>query len=214
MEEDPTDVSLEHIDADIRAEIGDPVRLPFAATVVYLPLFLISLAIGIFVADTIPGPVTSATGVSTEFALGGGVGLLVVALTQILTRHVRSFQLLEVELAKVLGPLTSREILQFVVLSGLAEEALFRGCIQPALGYWATSILFGLVHFVPGSRVLLPWTLFALGGGFLFGGLFAWRESLIAPAVAHVVINGLNIYMIVQRARAARRERNLAAAAT
>jgi membrane protease YdiL (CAAX protease family) len=87
------------------------------------------------------------------------------------------------------------------VLSATAEECLFRGTLQPWLGYVPTSILFGLLHFVP-IRVFLPWTAFAMIAGFVFGALFGGTGNLITPIVAHALVNGVNLHLIVRGRRA------------
>ena len=60
------------------------------------------------------------------------------------------------------------------------------------------SLVFGLAHFAP-NRELLPWTGFAIVAGLLFGVLFWWTGNLIAPVVAHVVVNGINLPLLVNR---------------
>jgi hypothetical protein len=119
-----------------------------------------------------------------------------VGVTWSLARALRALQELEREFQKVLGSLAPTRILALAVLSGTAEELLFRGSLQPWLGYVATSLLFGCLHFVP-SIVFFPWTLFAIGAGFIFGGLFSWRGSLVGPIVAHSLVNGINLHLIV-----------------
>jgi membrane protease YdiL (CAAX protease family) len=76
--------------------------------------------------------------------------------------------------------------------SGIAEEALFRGALQPVVGLVWASLLFALAHLVP-RRELLPWSLFSLAAGFLLGGLYAATGNLVAPIVAHVVVNAANL---------------------
>ena len=61
---------------------------------------------------------------------------------------------------------------------------------------WA-SLLFAAAHFVP-RRELLPWTAFSLGAGFVLGGLFLATGNLVAPIVAHVAINAVNLNLLVR----------------
>ena len=98
----------------------------------------------------------------------------------------------------LLGKPSARECVALGLASGVAEEAFFRGALQPALGWLLASLIFGLVHFAP-RRELLPWTGFALGAGMLLGGLFEWTGNLVAPIVAHVVINAVNLRRLVVR---------------
>jgi len=68
--------------------------------------------------------------------------------------------------------------------------------MQPWLGFVPTSIIFGALHFVP-SKVFIPWTVFALAAGFIFGALLEWRGSLVSPICAHIMVNAINLSMIV-----------------
>ncbi|QIN80791.1 CPBP family intramembrane metalloprotease [Rubrobacter marinus] len=82
------------------------------------------------------------------------------------------------KLAEKVAPLLvdgarGRDLVGLAVLSGVGEEALFRGALQPEIGIVASSLLFGALHVGPDRRYLL-WTLWAVGAGFLFGALYAW----------------------------------------
>lgn len=121
---------------------------------------------------------------------------------------------------QLLGPELDRgRALTLAIYSSVGEEALFRGFLQPwliarlagalalapdsalaaGLGVAGTSALFALLHppLVPALR---PWTAFALAAGLLFGGLAAWSGSLLAPVVAHLVINWLNLLRLTELA--------------
>ena len=74
----------------------------------------------------------------------------------------------------------------------MAEEAFFRGALQPAAGWLLASLIFGAVHFVP-RREFLPWTGFAILAGLLFGALFEATGNLVAPVVAHMLVNAVNL---------------------
>jgi hypothetical protein len=199
----PTEEQLEaFIDPDVRAEIGDPVPVAFAATVVYVPLLIVGLVLAIFWQKTIPGPHATPARMAEDIGIGLATGLALVGITWVLARFLGPLQQQEREFRRVLGPLGARDMVLLALLSGVAEEVLFRGVVQPMLGYVATSILFGALHFVP-ALVFLPWTVFALATGFLFGWMFEARESVIAPTIAHVVVNAINLYLIVSGRRMA-----------
>jgi len=119
---------------------------------------------------------------------GGGL----VVSSRLWTRHTRIGQALAQRLAEILGPLSGRQVLLLALASGLAEEMFFRGALQPRAGLVLASLLFGLAHLVP-SRELAPWAGFAVLAGVLLGALFDYTGNLLAPAVAHVSINGLNL---------------------
>ena len=84
------------------------------------------------------------------------------------------------------------------VASGFSEELLFRGALQPRVGLLVASVLFGAVHFVP-RRQLLPWTGFAIAVGLLFGWMFETTGNLVAPVVAHCVVNGVNLPLLIRQ---------------
>jgi len=134
--------------------------------------------------------------------LDGAVGLAAAAATIALSRRItertRWGDEMGRALARLLGKPSARECVALGLASGVAEEAFFRGALQPALGWLLASLIFGLVHFAP-RRELLPWTGFALGAGMLLGALFEWTGNLVAPIVAHVVINAVNLRRLVVR---------------
>jgi membrane protease YdiL (CAAX protease family) len=132
-------------------------------------------------------------------ALAGVLAAAVVVLaSHLLTQRTRIGEQLARSLATALGPLTLAECWLLAAVSGIAEEAFFRGALQPQVGLLAASLLFAAAHFVP-RRELLPWTGFALAAGLLLGWLFDATGSLIAPIVAHAGINGVNLRLLTQR---------------
>ena len=99
---------------------------------------------------------------------------------------------LERAIADLLGGLTVPDALALALISGIAEEVFFRGAVQGSWGIVPATILFALLHGGPGKPFLL-WTLFALIAGAAFGGLLLLRGNLLAPIVAHAVVNGVNL---------------------
>jgi len=108
---------------------------------------------------------------------------------------------LEKRLVEMIGPIRSDEAIALAVVSGVAEETFFRGAVQGSWGFLPATLLFAVLHSGPG-REFRFWTAFAAIAGLLFGGLFLWRGRLIAPIVAHVVVNGINLYRIANQNRA------------
>ena len=125
-------------------------------------------------------------------AAGLAAGGALVAASRAWTARSAAGRALAAELARVLGPLSPGRALAFALASGLAEEALFRGALQPQVGALAATVIFGAAHFVPAPR-LRVWSLFALLAGAVFAALFAWTGDLLAPALAHVMVNALNL---------------------
>jgi membrane protease YdiL (CAAX protease family) len=132
--------------------------------------------------------------------LGGGLAaaLLLVAVSRGLTLRTRAGDALARRLAEILGPLSTREVAILALASGIGEELFFRGALQPRLGLVATSMLFGVAHLVP-ARPLVHWSVFACGAGLLLGALFELTGNLVAPVVAHVAVNALNLRWLVRR---------------
>jgi len=138
-----------------------------------------------------------------DVGLGLVAGTLVILLSDQLTRHTRAGDALARALADTLGRLAPAQCALLAGLSGVAEEAFFRGVLQPWLGLVAASLLFGLAHVVP-RRELLPWPAFAVAAGFLLGILFEVTGNLVAPITAHATINAVNLYLLSTRYRGER----------
>ena len=103
---------------------------------------------------------------------------------------------LEGALAGLLGALPTSEVLALAALSGFSEELFFRGAVQGAVegpaGLALATLLFALLHTGPG-RAFKLWTAFAAVAGLVFGGLMLWRGNLLAPALAHALVNAVNL---------------------
>lgn len=187
---------IECVEPGILDDIGNPVPVTLAATVVYVPLLVVSLVLAVFWQETVPGSGSAPAHLLADAAIGCGVALVILLLDWMLMRLIPAFRQLGTEFRKMLGPLRPSQVVYLALLSGLAEELCFRGVIQPWIGYVPASILFGLLHIVP-SRAYLPVTAFAMAVGFVCGGLLEWRGSLMAPIVVHTLVNGVNIHLIV-----------------
>lgn len=133
---------------------------------------------------------------------GLAIGLVMVGLSRLSTAKFAWAMNLADEFRNVLGGVERRGVLVIALASSLAEEALFRGLLQPSLGLWLTAAIFAVLHVGPTPRYL-PWTVMAFGAGLLFGGLFQWSGDLVAPFVAHATVNYLNLrYLVPERSRA------------
>ena len=139
----------------------------------------------------------AAVGLTPTRDLGVGLlaGAIVILLSREFTRRTRSGQDLARAFSAILGPLSVVDCLLLAAWSGVAEEAFFRGALQPLMGWVPASLLFGAVHFVP-RREFLPWTGFAVAAGFLLGWLFDATGNLLAPVAAHALINAVNLRFI------------------
>lgn len=132
-----------------------------------------------------------------QIAAGCGAGLLVVAFSRWLERFGWARRLSDA-LAGLVGPLSPPRALALAAFSGVGEELLFRGLLMPWLGLVPTSLVFGLMHVGPG-REFIPWTIMAIGAGCLLGALMIVTGGIIAPIVAHVLINALNLLALRDR---------------
>lgn len=208
MSEEERD-SFDRLAPELRSQVRDLIPLPFAASVLYVPLGLVSLVLACTATDTIPGDVVRPMDLLLHALLGVAVGLAMMGTTRLLAHTVRAVADLEREFRNVLRDLPGKHVAWLAVLAGFSEEIFFRGVLQAWLqgagwcgdpwGYVVTSILFGLVHFVPGSRTHLPWTILAVGGGFILGGLFLATGSLVAPIAAHCAYNLAHVWLLARR---------------
>jgi len=127
-----------------------------------------------------------------DAAAGAACGLALLAGWQALRRLTPAARGLEDRLGEIVGGLPPSRAVALAAMSGFSEELFFRGAVQGAVGWFAASLLFALLHAGPGPAFRL-WTLFALGAGMLFGGLMLWRGNLLAPVLAHFLVNAINL---------------------
>lgn len=183
---------------------GGPGRFPVGLTVVFYAVLLAAAALWRWWADgsgfwRAPGAGHASLGLG--FALGMACGLVLVAVSRVTARRTDSGRRLSEALADLVGPLSLPAVVVLALASGIAEEAFFRGALQPRVGLWIATALFALAHYVPRPG-LRSWSGFAAVAGLLFGVLFDWTGSLLAPALAHVVVNALNLHWLSGRAEA------------
>lgn len=132
-----------------------------------------------------------------DIAIGLATGLVVVALSAAMTRLTGWGDALARALGTALKGLRVRDGLLLALASGIGEELFFRGALQPRVGLVLASLAFGAVHFVP-RRDMLPWSGFAVAAGLLFGALFEWTGNVVAPVVAHIVVNAVNLPLLIR----------------
>ncbi len=130
-----------------------------------------------------------------DAAIGLGAAATTIALSHWATHQTAWGETLARELARVIGRLGWGAAIWLGIVSGFAEEAFFRGALQPRVGWFAASLIFGLVH-VPPNRSLLPWTGFAIVAGGMLGALYLWTGNLLAPFLAHAGINAVNLRLL------------------
>ncbi|MCA9515526.1 MAG: CPBP family intramembrane metalloprotease [Myxococcales bacterium] len=170
--------------------------LAVASAVFYVLMSLVGL--GLLAAQDLPvGAVVFGDGQSVlrDTLLGAGAGLVVVLLTW-LVRKVGPVKRLSDELRAALGGTPSSGIIAIIaVTSAVGEELLFRGALQPLLGFWVTAVVFGFLHGGTRPRLYL-WAVFALVAGLLLGWLADWTGNLLAPILCHLTVNFFNLHAL------------------
>lgn len=134
-------------------------------------------------------------------SLAGGLafGLLVVVLSRLSVSRFHWARRLHLELRPFALGLDRRGIIVLALLSGLGEELLFRGLLQPWMGLVPQAVVFGLVHQMPGPSRWV-WVSWALLVGLVLGALFEVTGSLLGPITAHALVNGVNLHFLKHHA--------------
>ncbi len=173
------------------------------ALVFYLAMALFSLAI-----NAIRGAPLVPFALSPRLAPALVASALVAAATIVVSiyaaRRWTFAQALEASFRQTLGSLSLGSCVLLALASGTAEEMLFRGAVQPALGrllgsdmlgMLAATAAFGALHTGkdPAMRV---WTAFALALGLFFGYVTLISGSILPATLCHVTINAVNLYRI------------------
>jgi membrane protease YdiL (CAAX protease family) len=131
-----------------------------------------------------------------DLAIGLGAGVALLGVWAGLRKLLPRARELEERLAELLGPLDPGEAVSLALISGFSEELFFRGAVQGSIpgvgGFVLALIVFTLLHTGPG-RAFRLWTAFAALAGAALGGLMMWRGNLLAPVVAHVLVNAVNL---------------------
>lgn len=117
---------------------------------------------------------------------------VILILSYFFEEYVPSFRALKWAFAEIIGRCSVFAVFCLSLLSAVGEETLFRGGIQPTLGLFGTSILFGLLHVGPGGRIS-SWSLWAVLAGFLMGWLFESTQSLYPPIICHFAVNFISM---------------------
>ena len=137
------------------------------------------------------------TGLIQATCLGLAAGILTLVLWDLASRYLKSLRSLWTLLQTLLGQKTLGAVFMLALFSSVAEELLFRGVMQANIGIVATSIIFGLLHKQP-NKYIGVWSIFATLAGFIFGFLYQWSGGLLAPILAHFLINAVNLYRLTR----------------
>jgi membrane protease YdiL (CAAX protease family) len=150
-------------------------------------------------------------GVITGATLVPAVGLASVGLQQVLQQVAGHDVATPEQVAPGLSPFAGVLLVVLaVVVAPISEELFFRGVlfrtVRDRHGFWpaalASAIPFGLVHYVPAPAIdalLLQVTMVFTGVGLAW--IYDRRDTIVAPAAAHVVFNLVGVVTILALAR-------------
>ncbi|MCP4399947.1 MAG: CPBP family intramembrane metalloprotease [bacterium] len=133
---------------------------------------------------TVPG---SLLGISVGLFLLGANYLLVEYGSRYFAFFRRIKRLIEDEISPLFRQIDLSTIALIALVSGLAEELLFRGVLQAEIGIWFSSILFGAAHVW--RKAAIVYGIYAAAIGLFFGAIYLWSGNLWVPALAHMVNN-------------------------
>lgn len=133
--------------------------------------------------------------VVASLALGAALAAITVVATRVLVRSFAWARRLHETLRPAVKDTSTGQLLAMALLSGLGEELFFRGLLVPALGVVASSLVFGVLHQVPG-RARFVWAGWATLMGLAFAAIFRLTGSLAGPVLAHVAINAMNLVFL------------------
>ncbi|MFO0677466.1 MAG: CPBP family intramembrane glutamic endopeptidase [Polyangiaceae bacterium] len=90
---------------------------------------------------------------------------------------------------------STRTLVVMALLSGVAEEIIFRGALVPWVGIVPSAVAFGLLHQVRG-KARWYWATWAFVMGLAFGAIFRVTGELAGAIVLHVVVNAHNLLFV------------------
>lgn len=124
----------------------------------------------------------------TVWLWGIGTGVAIVVVDLLLSRLFPRFMVDDGGINEKL--FRNRPLWHIFVMTAviaICEELLFRGALQPVLGLFWTSVLFALIHFRYLTQWMMTVMVFLISIG--LGMLLLTTDSLVAPVVAHFVID-------------------------
>lgn len=141
----------------------------------------------------------------SSWALVAGAALLVTGARSALLSSWPDFrQATDRSNKQVLSNLGPLDVILIATISGLGEEALFRGAVIPTTfpdwrGAALSAAVFGLLH-VSGGRNL-AYAAWATGVGCVYGALLLLTHTVWAPAAAHAFANWASATLWLQGRR-------------
>jgi hypothetical protein len=138
--------------------------------------------------------------VASGLMWGLGVGAILTGVGEALTRFTDWGKRLTRMLSALVGELNQIDAILLALVSSLCEELLFRGIAMPYLTLVGAALAFGLAHLIPRKGVWL-WAVWAACVGLIFGELALYTGGLLAPFVAHFVVNAIGLTLLSRRSR-------------
>jgi len=136
----------------------------------------------------------SLANLTTSLLIGAGIGLCFQICYRSISQRFSWTSKMDSHLAVHFEGMVIGEIFFLALISSISEELLFRALIQPYLGLWLTSLLFGLAHWT-GKRELLVWPFLAFFAGLMLGELSEQPAIGVTGATsAHFIINFLGLW--------------------
>lgn len=120
-----------------------------------------------------------------------GTGVLTIQ-SYLFEEFFPSFKSLRGLLTRFMGAVPTLALLYLSLIATIAEEILFRGAIQPAIGLVGAALLFGLLHIGPTGR-LSSWSVWAVVAGLLLGWMFEQTSSLWPGILTHSLVNVISM---------------------
>jgi len=133
--------------------------------------------------------------VELELLIGATLGLGVVWLSRVLSRHFTWAKRIDEDFGALFAQHSSLQLTGLAAMSALSEEVLFRGVLLDELGLIYSALLFGGLH-IPVERHHWPWSVAALIMGFAFGGVTLLTGSVTVALIAHFTINHFNLHAL------------------
>ncbi len=135
--------------------------------------------------------------------LGALAGLVFSIAAWAVFRKVPSFRHIKTLILRTIDmqTLSTRHAVMFGLIAGIPEEILFRGAIQPTIGWLLTALLFGVLHGVTPAYFV-----YATLASVLLGGLADWSGGLWAPIAAHTTID-ISMFLLLMRTWRRRQQR-------
>lgn len=102
--------------------------------------------------------------------------------------------LLKREMMPLFGRLTLMDSVLVSLASGICEEIFFRGILETTGGIATSATCFSLAHLP--SFYYFPYAIWALLVGLIMSFIMAGSGSIIAPIVAHTLVNFISINVL------------------